>query len=256
MCDPISLAVMALSSGVGAMSQAGANKAANKNVQMQADAQVRQIQQDTNEANARNKLLMERFIPAQEQYANQNQGILQGIYDYAGVDPNERAAGVAGQRADTILGAISPMSGAPAMSQSAQGSVSQAMQQAMQQAMSKAQQHGGALAKVGSFGDSLVQDNEAYRRSGQQIDTVNDFSRGDIGLLSPALGFTGFQQQPPVSGVNMRNTNSSMMQSMANALGAAGGSGIFEDILRRGTSNSQPAVRQSVPLPPRRPIGL
>ena len=117
MCDPISLAVMAVSSGVGAMSQAGANKAANRNVQMQADAQVRQIQQDTNEANARNKLLMERFIPAQDQYAEQNQGILQGVYDYAGTDPNARAAGIEAQRGDTILGGISPVGAGPAMSQ-------------------------------------------------------------------------------------------------------------------------------------------
>jgi hypothetical protein len=256
MCDPISMAVMALSSGVGALSQAGANSAANKNVKMQADAQVRQIQQDTAEANARNKVLMERFIPAQEEFANQNQGILQNVYDYAGTDPTARAAGVESQRADTILGAISQPGAAPAMSQSAQGSVSQAFEQAMAQAMQKAQQQGGAMAKLGSFGDSVVADNERFRRSGQAIDTVNDFSRGDIGLLSPALGFAGFQQQPPITGLNMRNVNSQPMQGAANALGAMAGSGIFEDILRRGTSNSQPAVRQSVPLPPRRPIGL
>lgn len=250
------MAIMAVSSGVAGLSQAGANRAANSNVRMQADAQVRQIQQDTAEANARNKLLMERFIPAQTRFAEQNQGILQNVFSHAGTDPNARAAGIEGQRADTILGAISPAGAAPAMSQSAQGSVSQAFQQAMSQAMQRAQQQGGAMAKLGSFGDSADADDEVFRRGGQQIDTVNDFSRGDIGLLSPALGFAGFQQQPPISGINMRSTDSSMGRSAANALGTVAGSGIFDDILRRSMGNSPPTARQSVPLPPRRPAGI
>lgn len=229
-----------LGAGVSALGQASANQAANRNVRMAAAQQIRQIDQDTAEMRARNRVLNERFLPAQEQFAEQNQGILRDVFATADGSLG-RIDDTAAAREAAILGAMTSGGGAPQMSASAEGgAIAQIFQQALEAARGRAQNQGRATARVGAADESLVRDNETYRRAGQRIDQVNDFSRGDIGLLSPQLTLTGFQQQPPIPAVNMRSGAAG--QTMM-ALGQAIGGGAFDDILSRAGRSFTPAVR-------------
>lgn len=233
---------------ISGLGQASANAAANRNVQMAAAQQVRQIEQDTAEARARNERLMTRFIPAQEEFARQNQDILRDVFVTA-----DGMAGRMGAEGDAreafVLQAMGAPS-APPVRDNMNEVIRQAFEAASAAARGRAARDSGAAARLGGFEQSLVNDNERFRRSGQQIDRVNDFSRGDISLLGPSLALTGFQQQPPIPPVALRSgaAGQTMMQ-----LGQAIGSGAFDDILSRAGRAFTPAVsaapagRASVP---------
>ena len=229
MCiDPVTLGLTAIGGVLGAGGAAAESRAANRNVRLNAWANVEKSKQDSQAAILRNKILGE-YRDRQHGFVDENQKSLAGTTQKFGAEGQEasRAANET-TRNDTIQSAIGSAPQAEVtLGSGATPLVQQTIADRLTKAITDAKTQGGRMAAVGSYGDLDQSNKMALQGGARAIDTTNNFARGDISMLPADQDLQEFQMRKPiyVPGANPNNPASglkglgSLVGSLAGAYG-------------------------------------
>lgn len=213
------------------MGTAAENRAANRNVRLNAWANVQKSKQDSEAAILRNKILGE-YRDRQHGYVDENQKALADTTQKFGADGQEasRAQGQA-TRDQSIQSAIGDAPRAEVtLGAGATPLVQQTIADRLAKAVSDSKAQGSRMAALGSYGDLDQSNKRAMQGGARAIDTTNNFARGDISMLPADQDLQEFQMRAPiyVPGANPNNPSSSLkgLGSLVGSLAGAYGKNI------------------------------
>lgn len=232
MCfDPASLGLTAIGGVLGAAGTAAENRAANRNVRLNAWANVQKMKQDSEAAILRNKILGQ-YRDRQHGYVDENQKALADTTQKFGAEGQEaaRAKGEA-ERGATIQGAIGDAPRAEVtLGAGATPLVQQTIADRLVKAIGDSKAQGTRMAALGSYGDLDQGNKMALQGGARAIDTTNNFARGDISMLPADQDLQEFQMRKPifVPGANPNNPASTLkgLGSLVGSLAGAYGKNI------------------------------
>lgn len=226
----ILLAGAAATSASGAMAQ---NRGANREARATAAANIAQMEQDSEVAKLRNKILNE-YVGRQKGFTAENQGAFkEGVAGYGAPAMETSRAGAEAGRNEFLSKQIA---GIPqtemAMRDSDSPVVRGELAKKMSEALASTQAGAGRAAKLGSFGDSWTTAGDGAQNSARKIDTTNNFARGEIAMLPADQDLQEFVLRKPIrkAGANAKNPAGlltglgSFVGSMAGAYGKQAGS--------------------------------
>lgn len=236
MCfDPISLGMAAIGGGLSAGGAMAKNRAANREKNTSAFANIQQMEQDSAVAKLRNKILNE-YVGRQKEFTGQNQEAFKGgAGGYAAPAMEASRAGAETSRNDFLAKQVA---GIPqtemAMRDSDSPAVQSELAKKMGEALASSQAGAGRAAKLGSFGDSWTTAGEGAQSAARSIDTTNNFARGEIAMLPADQDLQEFVLRKPIYKAGANNKNpagllgglGSLVGSLAGAYGGKIGSGI------------------------------
>jgi hypothetical protein len=211
------LAVGAAASAAGGMMNAKSQQHAAERANNQAHA----------EAEARNQKLAE-YTARQQQFAKQAQDANQvGLDKYAQPQQVQQQADATQQRENLYAQAApetNPTEGIPLRGDTPEV-VKSEMAKRMLAAHQESTDRAKHLAAQGGVGDSWLQNQFNTDATGRQVDTINNFSRGDIALLPASQDRAAYKVAVGFGPAKPPNPTGGILQGIGNTASAAAGSG-------------------------------
>lgn len=201
MCfDPVSMTLMAAAAG-GNTIAGNAEKKANAKFQVaNIDADRQQLQQNAEEAAARNAI-RDKYDANAQGFANDNQGSIGDVFSQFAQPAQQQAsdAAVANRTAsiDAALGGPTTTNDL-AFRKDTPDIVKAAYAKKLGDVFTDAQARGAAAAKVGSYGDVAGSNDRATAGGVRNVNTTNTLARGNMALLPQEQDLAGFQVRKPI----------------------------------------------------------